>query len=190
MEIRVATQDDMDDVYKLTYEAYISQGYCEPNKEGKLIHYPHLDNIPETTVLIAIANNEVIGTNSITIDGSNGLHVDDDFPEEVEQFRQRCKKENRILSSSWRIATKEKSLSLIKALVFATAEQNFLLGVDEQLFSFNPRHEKIYRRLIGLQTVAVGHCHATNAEAVLMHTHIEDTISYLEEYRKKESCRK
>ena len=47
------TELELDQIYKLTHDAYVERGYCEPQPGGKLIHYPHLDHIPETTILVA-----------------------------------------------------------------------------------------------------------------------------------------
>lgn len=175
MKTRIARPEDMDVVYRLTHDQYVKEGYCDPQPDGKLIHYPHLDNIPETVVFVVEdEDGEIIGTNSITFDGPNKLHVDEDFPKEVEKVRRNGRKVGRKLAASWRIVTSPKtrnSMKVIMELIRVTIEEGCKQHAHEMLFSFNPKHEKIYAKLLGLKTIARGDCDAVNkAPGVLMHT--------------------
>lgn len=174
MKIRIAQSADMDIVYKLTHDQYVKEGYCKPQSTGKLVHYPHLDYIPETIVFVAEDdNNQIIGTNSLTIDNPHKLHVDEDFPTEVAAVRNRSIIMNRNLAASWRIVTSpnaRNSMKVILALIKGTIEEVCKQHTHELLFSFNPKHEKIYAKLLGLRTIARGECDAVNnAPGVLMY---------------------
>jgi len=166
---------DLDCVYCLTHDAYLAKGYCLPQPQGRLIHYPHLDGIPETTVLIAILNGGIAGTNSLTLDGPCGLHVDHDFKPECDAIRA----EGRRLAASWRIATSASLRSetrVVLALIQETVRQALLAGVETCVFTFNPRHERIYKRLLNMQTVAArleSVAGLANAPAVFMRLDME-----------------
>ena len=88
IEIRpIRGAEELDSVYRLTHDSFLERGYCQPQPDGPLIHYPHLDNIPETTVLVAVVQGEIMGTLSFTLDGPRGFHLDGDFKTECGRIR-------------------------------------------------------------------------------------------------------
>ena len=148
---------EMDEVYRLTHDTFLEQGYCEPQPDGRLIHYPHLEGLPETTTLIAEEHGEIVGTNSMTLDNPVGLHVDVDFKAECDRIRAECRALGRSLGASWRIATKgscRNTTAVIKGLIRETVRRFIVGGVETVVFTFNPRHERIYRRLLNMKTIA------------------------------------
>ncbi len=158
LTVREATDTaDLDAVYRLTHDAFLEQGYCEPQPDGRLIHYPHLEGLPETTALVAEENGEIVGTNSVTLDGPAGLHVDVDFKTECDRIRAECSALGRSLGASWRIATKRSCRSataVIKGLIRETVRRFVAGSVETVVFTFNPRHERIYKRLLNMTTIA------------------------------------
>lgn len=171
IEIKIATkQHEFNDVYRLTHRAYNVMGYCLPEIPTLLQHYPHLDNIVETTVIIAEENDTVIGTVSITMDSVYGLHVDEDFPKDMLEIRKNLN--GKRLGASWRIVTdpycprtRKMALDLMKAGFEVSLENN----IDVLMCSFNPKHESFYQRFLGFETVAYGMCKSVgNKSAVLM----------------------
>lgn len=166
---------ELEEVYRITHDAYLERGYCAPHPDGRLVHYPALEGTPETTVLVAMEGNTVMGTVSLTIDGACGLNVDHDFPAEVRGVRA----EGRALGAVWRLATRATQrgerrvvMALIQAVVrlaFETQElATFLIVV-------NPRHQSAYARLLDMQTVAFspGTDGLDNAPGVLMRCDLE-----------------
>jgi hypothetical protein len=157
MQIRRATTlKDLEAVWRLTHDMYVAEGYAEPQPDGLLRHYPHLDAIPETTVFMAEdEDGTLLGSNSYTVDGPAGLHVDDDFLDVADAVRAECRAAGKRLGSSWRIATRpgcREHLHVIMQLISATLDAG--RGVaDTVLFTFNPKHESFYGRMLGLQTV-------------------------------------
>ena len=171
----ICSDAELDAVYRLTHDAYVERDYCAPQPDGRLIHYPHLDRIPETTILVACSAGEVIGTISWTRDNANGLHVDSDFKTECDHIR----KEGRGLAASWRIATKNACRAerrCVMALIQAAVNLWFESRVPTCVFTFNPRHERIYQRMLNMTTVArSAGTHGLNAApAVLMRAEIEN----------------
>ncbi len=161
------TPDQLRDVHRLTYEAYLAEGLCGRDPSGRLQHYPHLDGIPETTVVTAMDGNKLVGTVSITVDGPAGLHVDEDFPEVMSGLRA---SRGRV-AAAWRIVTDPAyrgDRRLITLLMRAGFAMAVACNADRLCCSFHPRRQKVHRRL-GFFTVAYGRCRVLNrVEAVLM----------------------
>ncbi len=149
----VRNASEMNQVYRLTHDAYVKQGYCAPQPNGLLNHYPHLDRTPETTVILAVVDNMTVGSNSYTLDGPAGLHVDADFKEECDAIR----REGNVLASSWRIVTSDQFRNdrrIVMGLIQETLFQILEAGVETCVFTFHPRHERIYQRLLNMKTIA------------------------------------
>lgn len=176
LEVRPARNlAELDTVYRLTHDSYVERDYIQPQPDGRLIHYPHLDGIPETTVLVALRGGQVIGTNSLTLDGPRGLHVDSDFGDECDRIRA----EGRSLAASWRIATVREcrhQTRIVMELIRATTHCVIRAGIQTCVFTFNPRHERIYKRLLNMRTVARTETSRglSNAPAVFMRLNMEE----------------
>ena len=170
--VRLARPEDMEAVYELTYVCYRQEGYCDMNEARRLVHYPHLDGIAETLVFVAEQAGAIVGTNSLTLDGPAGLHVDEDFPAEVASYRREAQLHDRRLAASWRIVTDPtcRALKVALELMNVTMMYGWAFRVHAMMFSFNPKHERFYRKLLGLSSVAYGACGSVNqAPGVLMH---------------------
>ncbi len=169
---------ELDAVHRLTHDSIVAGGYMLARPDGRLDSYPMLDASPLTTVLVAVCDGTIIGTNSLTADGPLGLHTDLYFPTETNIVR----RDRRRLVSSFRIATapamKDRHgyaliLDLVKwTCVVATEAYAF----ETMLCTFNPKHETVYRRMLGATTLAhqaqVAHGDV-NAGAVLMRIDVE-----------------
>lgn len=143
---------ELDMVRTLTHESWVASGLILPQPNGKIIHHPHLDNSPDTTVLVAIENELIVGTNSLTVDGPSGLHVDHGFKEETNCIRT----EGLRLASSWRIASSPTALSrsaVFKTLIRATVDLIRDKEIETCLFVFPPEFEAFYRRVINAKTI-------------------------------------
>ncbi|RZM18030.1 MAG: hypothetical protein EOO88_41775, partial [Pedobacter sp.] len=137
--IRNAATNEYDEVFKLIHDAYVEANYIEPNTDGRFIHYPHLNSIPQTTVLVAVDNGVTVGTCSITIDSQSGLHTDEDFNNETEQVRKECRK----LASSWRLATKigyRSKIHIIRKLIQANIDYFAENNIETCLMTLVTRH--------------------------------------------------
>ena len=158
----VTSSLDMTKVWELTYSAYLEMGYCEPNDSGILRHYPHLDLIPETKVFAiedscdcGLKETIIQATCSYTIDGPNGLHVDHMFLDETNEVRKECAEKGLKLGSAWRIVTRQENrkIETLLNLINITLDSGFK-EADVCLFTFHPKHAKIYARILDLYTIA------------------------------------
>ncbi len=165
---------EMEVVYRITHDAYVAEGYSDPQPNGLLIYNSHLDAIPETTVLVAVHEEEIIGTISWTLDNPSGLHVDDDFKTECDLIR----REGKCLAGSWRIATRKRyqnQRTVVISLIQAVVDDYLHHGVDTSVFIFDPKHERVYQKLLGMRTVARRDAYKlTNTPVVLMRVEIAE----------------
>lgn len=150
------TLRELDAVHRITHESIVSAGYMPPQRGRRIVSYPMLDPSPLTTILIAIENGAVIGTNSLTADGPLGLHTDRDFPAETDAIR----REGRRLASSFRIATDPTwRTSNSTALILDIVKWSLFIAIhkydfETMLCTFNPKHEGIYKRLLNAEVIA------------------------------------
>jgi hypothetical protein len=151
--VRRATAADMSAVYRLTHDCYVASHYIEPRPDGMLNHHPHLDGIPQTTVLVADLDGEIVGTNSWTLDGPAGMHTDADFKAECDAVRT----EGRVLAASWRIMVRmdcHQKTRIVLELIKTTVCDMVSAGVQVALFTFDEKHERFYRRFLNMRTIA------------------------------------
>ena len=72
-------------VYK--YEPHEEQQHGLSIQLKQKQHFEYLENIPETTQLVALVDSVIIGTVSFTFDNSLGLPSDVDYHEETDKLR-------------------------------------------------------------------------------------------------------
>ena len=147
------TPAELGPIWRLAHDVYSKEGYCDPQPDGLLRHYPHLDLIPHTRVIAAYDDTGLAGTNSLTLDSAAGLHTDSAFPWETKMERQSCLLTGLTLGSSWRIVTREPGVQLVLGLIGRSIDEAEDMGLDAVLFTFHPKHVRIYRHLLGLEAV-------------------------------------
>jgi hypothetical protein len=149
----VRDRRQLDHVYQLVHDAYLESGYIAPQRGGRLIYCPHLDLVPETTVLMAEADGDLVGTCTLTLDGPTGFHLDDEYPGAADAIRH----EARSLASSWRWASKAPAPDRTAVFLgFIRAIQQLLCAnaIETCLFTLVPHFEPAYRRLLNARRVA------------------------------------
>ncbi len=144
----------LDEVYRLTHDTLTEAGDIPPQKEGKIVSFPEIDRIPQTTIIIAEQNDRIVGTISFTLDSENGLHVSKWFKKETEQLR---KITSGRLGAFWRIAT-QNNYRKSRALVLDLMDCAFTVARNEKcdfgLLVSTYRHIRLYQRFIGAQILA------------------------------------
>jgi hypothetical protein len=179
----VKTRADLEAVWRLTHDMYVAQGYAQPQANGRLIHYPHLDGIPETIVWAAEdERGRILGTLSYTADGPAGLHVDDDFKDVTDAVREECCRTGKRLGASWRIVTAPEcrhGLDVVMGLITRYVEYISMREIDVTLYTFNPKHGSFYKRMLDFEIIAeprVGHA-VQAAPAILMRGELERIVA-------------
>jgi len=149
----ISNVKEMEDVYRLTHEAYVSSSYSEHQPNGLLLHYPEYDVIPETTVLVARQQGEMIGTLSLTVPGPFGFTLDREFKKEMDYMQQA----GRVVVVMWRLAVKEEfrsSRNVVIGLFSAATRIALNHGVNSLVIEVNPKHERVYKRMLNMTTVS------------------------------------
>jgi hypothetical protein len=168
--IQVVTRvDQLEQVYRLTHDCYVAKEYASPQPNGLLLHYPEFDVVPETTVLIATRQEEVVGSVSYTVRGAEGLTVGHDFDVECKALEN----EGRTLGAIWRLVVAEScrgSRQVLMALISEAVRRLLMEGVTTCLLVVHPKHAKIYERMLQMRVVARkdGTDGLRNAPAVLL----------------------
>ncbi len=172
----------LSEISSMVHETLVESRHIIKGSTDKINLYPHLNNINQTTVLIAELNNNIIGTNSMTIDSEHGLHTDLFFKQETDYIRKSSEKK---LGSSWRIATNKEYRGNIRLFLDIIQNSFFLAkkkGIETCLFVFDKKHEKLYKKLLDAETISEKVC---NIEAeidinmVLMKTDTENSQKHL-----------
>lgn len=170
----VSSSRDLFDVYRITHDAYVLKGYCLPKPHGMLNPFPEFDHLAETTILVAVIGEEIVGSVSITLDGPRGFPTDKEFHSESQLIRQ----EGRHLAAVWRLVIKESCPFRHQILTALLAEIGRRFIKDEVhtcFFSVHPSFVKPCKHIMNMKTVAgskttIG---LNNVPAVLMRCDVE-----------------
>lgn len=141
------------EIFSLAYKTFLENNLILPSESEQMDLYPQLNKSGHTIIIIAECEGRIIATNSVTMDGENGLHTDTHFKKETDEWRRKSK----ALGSLWRIATEKKyrnNVKLIKDILKKTVEVIEVMGIATVVFTIEKRHEKIYKRIFGAETIA------------------------------------
>jgi ribosomal protein S18 acetylase RimI-like enzyme len=152
---------DIRAVESLAYAAYAPLGYCEslPSSTTCLVQYQGRFNLhPDTATIVAIGDstpNSIIGTISVSFDGTLGLPVDEEFPEYTNSLRSAGRK----IAYIWRLCVDETHRGrAVTPLLFAEAYRLIRArGATAVLAVVHPKHVPLYKE-IGFQLVAQKDC--------------------------------
>lgn len=188
----INSKEDLENVYRIVHDAYVKSGYIKPKENGMHIEYEHLDNIPETKIIVAEIDNKIVGTISWTKDNKFGIHTDVDFPEETDWYRKNSKGK---IGSSWRIVTMLENKNFIK-IVLSLIEHAAVTYLSESevedcLYTFNPKHADVYSKILNMKVIAEKSNveGLENAPVVLMHNTSEDIKVFLEKRKNKKNIK-
>lgn len=143
----------MDEIYRLTHDTLMEAGDIQAQNEGVIDSFSEIDNLLETTILIAECNCKIIGTISFTLDSSKGMHVNRWFKKEVGLIRKTVKGS---LGVFWRIATHSdfrRERALVLDLMDKAFEVAYKRKCDYALLVSTYRHISLYQRFIGAEIV-------------------------------------
>jgi hypothetical protein len=160
---------ELQSVYRLTHDCYVTSGYCASHPSGMVLHYPYFDHIPETTILVALLHGKIVGSVSFTVDGPNGFTVEEQFKSECGALRA----EGRPIATVWRLVVDQSARtrrSIVMNLIDEVTRQILKTNTQTFLFSVNPKHENIYKRMMDMEIVGrkAGTEGLCNAPAVLL----------------------
>lgn len=154
--VGVTKEEELVEIYALTYESYLRAGLIEVKEDTRVIHHPHFDRWDQTYIITAKKEGKTIGTISITLDSKRGLPVDNAcFHQNVEQLREMSNK----LAHTWRNAIHpdySNNFQLLFTLIQKATDIVYEKEVNHILFTFAPKHARIYEKLLHLKPLAKG----------------------------------
>jgi len=148
VEVRRANRDETLEAQRLAHDAYLARGLIQPQPDGLWRGYERLNDIDETTVLVAVMDGKVIGTASYTFDGEHGLPTDDDYFLETTCIRA----VGLPLVGCWRFAVGAgSSLAIHARLMHRICVDGVDAGEPVAVQEVHPRYVNYYRRRFGFR---------------------------------------
>jgi hypothetical protein len=177
ISVRAVTDaGELQKIYALTHDCYVSKGYCDPQPDGLLPLHNQFDILPETTVLVAEMHGQIVGSVSIIMDGPQGFPFEKEFHDIISQLRLT----HTGLAAISRLVVHKAAranLKIVKALIKAlfVVFQNSGGRLKTGLLTVNPSHEKIYQKLLNMTSIARSNAmHGlSNAPAVLLRCNLD-----------------
>jgi hypothetical protein len=148
----IQSSRDLFEVYKITHDVYVAKGFCLPRPDGILNPYVGFDHLPETTILVAVMGEEIVGSVSITREGPKGFPTDRDFPKESKLIRQ----DGRRLAAVWRMVVKESCPirhQVLTTLLSEMARRLTQEEIDTCFLAVHPSYVKACKRILNMTTV-------------------------------------
>src|SRR5438046_2148846 len=95
----IANSRDLFAVYHLANDYFQSKGFSNHHPDGIWASHPDFDHSAETTVLVAVQGQEIVGSVTLTRDGHKGLTADELFAATCASIRS----EGKRLGEVWRL---------------------------------------------------------------------------------------
>lgn len=149
----VKTNEELELVYQLVHDAYVEEGYSQPQNNGKLIYFGEADQLKETHILVAKYKNKIVGTISITLDNNQFMPVPQTFHNEYHAIRNEGKK----IGIVWRLAVAKshrRHASILAKLIKNAISLGFNAGMNTALFTHHQKHENFSKKVLKMQVIA------------------------------------
>jgi hypothetical protein len=173
--IRLADgREQVDEVGMLVTRMYRSRGYLVPVSEVSAA-----DSIRRVT-LEACYKNRTVGTLTVNLDTSDGLHAEELYGAEIGAFRRRGARPcefTRLAVDAEECGMKALACLFHLGFIFAYRIHH----ASDLFIEVNPRHAPFYRRKLGFAQTGEGKlCPRVNAPAVLLHKSLDALADELE----------
>jgi hypothetical protein len=133
--------------YELIYRLYREKGYANPNDSRMWLSLYNL--LPDTTTLVVLQEDEVVGTFTVVFDGPLGLPGDKLYKEEIDVLRKNGRKPAEIISLG--VADKGRRSSqdiLIKLFNYVYLVSKHLKDATDFVITVNPHHAAYYHKTL------------------------------------------
>ncbi len=172
LQVRPARLVEMKQVYDLTYKNYRKAEYVVKNWDPETQHFKKFGSLPQTTVFVAIENDRVIGSVSMTIDSEKGLPYDEDFREQIDEVRYINGRPQRV-AAVWRLVIDDeyqKNIKILLLLIQAVIRKFRKEKVEVGLFGVHPKRKPVYTKLFRMRELGYspGTTGLANAPSVLL----------------------
>jgi hypothetical protein len=177
LTVRIArSQQELEAAFKLLHDAYVSEGFMQPHPSGLRVTPYH--GLPSTTTLIAVWNEEIVGTASIIRDNVFGLPMDKGF--DLSDYRRMG-----TIAEVSSLAIKKEFRSQGGEVLFPLCKYiweycRHFMRVDRMVITVNPSRIDFYEALLQFELVNGGRIErypfANNAPAIGAVMNIEKSV--------------
>ena len=145
----MSNSTELFDIHRLTHDSGVAKGLIKSRPDGVWVPHPDFDLIPQTTILVASIENVVVGSISLTRDGSRGLIADTIFKKTCSLIRA----ENRSVAEIWRLIVKPslpEREKVAEVLMQVAAQSLIAEGIQTCLLSIYPEYIALCERLLNV----------------------------------------
>ncbi len=141
--------------YRLVYECYLEEGYCEPNPGAARVSIYNL--LPGTTTFVSVRGDRIVGTVSVALDSPHGLPLAEVFPERMLNLRERGRRVAEAIMLSHKPEAAKRSglveFEQLLRLMRCVTDYARLHEVDDLCIITNPHHVDFYRRRLAFEVI-------------------------------------
>ena len=149
---RVASnRNELHAALRLVYWAYLEASLVQPCSSQIRVTRHHL--LPTTHVFLAESQRALAGTLTLVRDGCLGLPLEELYPEQVAERRERGISVAEVSSLAHCEGGKTNMLPVVVQLMSHMAQFAKRHGVDQLLITVHPHHVGFYERFIGFEVI-------------------------------------
>ncbi len=142
---RAVTVEDFREAYGLVYEAFLEEGFIEPNHYGMRVRA--YEASPEMATFVAKAASRVVATMSLVTDSSDlGLPADHAFGSELDSLRAQGRRIGEITSNA--VAPDYRNGLLFLELTRACFAHAQAAGCDDVFACITPKHARFFSEFL------------------------------------------
>ncbi len=133
--------------YELVYRLYREKGYAEVNESRMWLSLYNL--LPDTTTLIVLKDEEMVGTLTVVFDSPLGLPGDTLYGKEIDLLRESGRRPAEIVSLG--VADEDRRTSrdiLVKLFNYAYLVSRFIRKHTDFVITVNPHHAAYYQKTL------------------------------------------
>ena len=176
-EFRIAIANDFESrraAYELVYRLYREKGYADPNESRMWLSVYNL--LPDTTTLVVLKDEEIVGTLTVVFDGPLGLPADTLYRNEMNGLRRAGRRPAEIISLG--VADEDRRTSrdiLVKLFNYVYLVSWHLRGATDFVITVNPHHAAYYRKTLLFENLGRERCYGKvgGAPAMLLRLNLE-----------------
>lgn len=141
------TRDDIEAAFKLLHDAYVEQGFIDPQPSGMRLIVQHA--LPTTSILVAKLNDKVIGTISVMRDTPLGLPMEKVFDISNLKLQGKRVAELSCLAIHPDFRRKMGGNIFFPLTLFAATYSMNSFGTDYLVWNLYPHHADFYNAIFG-----------------------------------------
>ncbi|MEP0915328.1 hypothetical protein NC981_00730 [Leptolyngbya sp. DQ-M1] len=146
------TKSELEQAFKLVYNAYIQIEYMNPHPSGMRLHPLHV--LQNSTIFIGVHNDKVVTTMALSPDSELGLPMDCIYQEELATIRHQKRRFAEIgaLASDPNFRYRDFTIPLhLNKIMYLYAKQ--YLQLDDLVIGVVPKHQSFYTAILPFQQI-------------------------------------